>query len=42
MRDIMSQFGSVENLEIFAKFAFVKFRMVSEATNAFEKASRMH
>lgn len=42
MRDIMSQFGSVENLEIFTKFAFVKFRQVSEATNAFEKASRMH
>jgi hypothetical protein len=32
----------VENLEIFAKFAFVKFRMVPEATNAFEKAARMH
>lgn len=42
MREIMSQFGAVENLEIFAKFAFVKFRQVSEATNAFEKAARMH
>jgi hypothetical protein len=28
MHQLMSEFGIVENLEIFPKFAFIKFRMV--------------
>ena len=42
MREIMSTFGIVESTEIFPKFAFIKFKLVADATNAFEKASIMH
>jgi hypothetical protein len=42
MREIMSHFGTVEKIEMFSKFAFVKYRMVIDATNAFEKAARIH
>ena len=28
MHQLMSEFGIVENLEIFPKFAFIKFKMV--------------
>lgn len=31
----------VENLEIFPKFAFIKFRMAEQATLAYERAERI-
>lgn len=35
MGQVMSHFGMVEEIEIFAKFAFVKYKSVLEATLAF-------
>jgi hypothetical protein len=35
MHQLMSEFGIVENLEIFPKFAFIKFKMVEQAALAF-------
>lgn len=42
MHQLMSEFGMVENLEIFPKFAFIKFRMVEQAALAFERAERIY
>jgi hypothetical protein len=41
MVQIMSYYGIVEEVEIFPKFAFVKFKQASEATTAFEKAEEI-
>lgn len=38
----MSQYGIVEEIEQFPKFAFVKFKQVSEATTAFERAEEIY
>jgi len=42
MHQIMSQFGIIEDIEIFPKFAFVKYKLVNEATQAFERAEQIH
>lgn len=38
----MSEFGIIENLEVFPKFAFIKYRMVEHAALAFERAERIY
>jgi hypothetical protein len=35
---VMSEYGLVEDMEMFPRFAFVKFKQATEATNAFERA----
>ena len=42
MEQLMSEFGMIENVEIFPKFAFIRFRMVDHATLAFERAERIY
>jgi len=42
MAQLMSEFGVVDNMEIFAKFAFIRFKLAQEATIAFEKAERIY
>jgi hypothetical protein len=41
MAQIMSYYGIVEEIEIFPKFAFVKYKQSHEATSAFEKADEI-
>lgn len=35
---IMQQFGTLEKIELFSKFCFVRYRMAEDATRAYEKA----
>jgi len=37
----MSYYGIIEEIEMFPKFAFVKYKQVSEATTAFERAEEI-
>ena len=42
MHQLMSEFGIIENMEIFPKFAFIKYKMVEQATLAYERAERIY
>ena len=37
----MSYYGLIEEIEIFPKFAFIKYKQVQEATTAFERADEI-
>lgn len=41
MAQLMAYYGIVEEIEMFPKFAFVKYKKVEEATKAFEKAEEI-
>lgn len=38
---VMSYYGIIEEIEIFPKFAFIKYKQVQEATTAFERADEI-
>jgi hypothetical protein len=38
----MSYYGIIEEIEIFPKFAFIKYKQASEATTAFERAEDIY
>ena len=41
LHQVMSYYGIVEDIEVFPKFAFVKYKQVHEATTAFERADEL-
>lgn len=41
MAHIMSYYGIIEEIEIFPKFAFIKYKQAAEATTAFERAEEI-
>lgn len=42
IRGILANFGNIQKIELFSKFAFVKYMMATDATNAFAKAANIH